>query len=58
MSKVHYRESREYGKHDPHYHPEDPTMFYLALVLIGACVGALCYSIEVLNREGTGMLRD
>ena len=33
-------------------------MFYLALILIAVTVGALCYSIEVLNREGVGMLQD
>jgi hypothetical protein len=32
-------------------------MLYLALVLIGMTVGALCYSIEVLNRDGVGMLQ-
>lgn len=31
-------------------------MLYLALIVMGATVGALCYSIEVLNRDGKGML--
>ena len=37
---------------------EDSCMFYVALALIAVTVGALCYSIEVLNREGVGMLQD
>jgi hypothetical protein len=32
-------------------------MLYLALVLIGIVVGALCYSIEVLKRDGIGTLQ-
>ena len=32
-------------------------MLYFALTLIGIAVGALCYSIEVIKREGVEMLK-
>ncbi len=33
-------------------------MLYIALIGIGIAVGALCYSIEILNREGLELLMD
>jgi len=33
-------------------------MLYIALIGIGLAVASLCYSIEVLNREGLELLRD
>lgn len=33
-------------------------MLYIALIGIGIAVASLCYSIEVLNREGLGCLKD
>jgi hypothetical protein len=37
---------------------EDRTMLYVALIAIGIAVASLCYSIEVLDREGLELLKD
>jgi len=33
-------------------------MLYIALIAIGIAVASLCYSIEVLDREGPDLLKD
>ena len=38
--------------------PEDRTMLYIALIAIGIAVASLCYSIEVIDREGLQLLKD
>jgi len=37
---------------------EDRTMLYVALIAIGVAVASLCYSIEVIDREGLELLKD